>query len=120
MNVLLGAIFASAIADMLMDAAAVLGGQETLRLLAQPLLQSVSGAGIGGSWDWCTAEASLYCIRAIAKAVPSSEDVLLPQVMALLPQLPSHPQLVYTCEYFSPTFIILLSIEFFESKQNMQ
>ncbi|KAH9568191.1 hypothetical protein CY35_03G065200 [Sphagnum magellanicum] len=85
-----------AIADMLMDAAAVLGGQETLRLLAQPLLQSVSGAGIGGSWDWCTAEASLYCIRAIAKAVPSSEDVLLPQVMALLPQLPSHPQLVYT------------------------
>jgi hypothetical protein len=39
MNVLLGAIFASAIADMLMDAAAVLGGQETLRLLAQPLLQ---------------------------------------------------------------------------------
>jgi hypothetical protein len=42
------------------------------------------------------------------------------QVMALLPQLPPHPQLVYTCEYSSPTFIILLSIEFFESKQNMQ
>jgi transportin-3 len=81
MNVLLGATFASAIADMLMDAAAVLGGQETLRLLAQPLLQSVSGGGIGGSWDWRTAEASLYCIRAIAKAVPSSEDVLLPQVV---------------------------------------
>ncbi len=40
--------------------------------------------------------------------------------MALLPQLPPHPQLVYTCEYFSPTFIIFLSIEFFESKQNMQ
>ncbi len=41
----------------------------------------MSGAGIGGSWDWRTAEASLYCIRAIAKAVPSSEDVLLPQVV---------------------------------------
>ena len=31
----------SAVADMLMDAAAVLGGQETLRLLAQPLLQVI-------------------------------------------------------------------------------
>jgi hypothetical protein len=28
-----------AVADMLMDAAAVLGGKETLQLLAQPLLQ---------------------------------------------------------------------------------
>ena len=28
----------SAVADMLMDAAAILGGQETLKMLAQPLL----------------------------------------------------------------------------------
>lgn len=60
MNVLLGAIFASAIADMLMDAAAVLGGQETLRLLAQPLLQVstvllfvVDLAHDFGLCDWC-------------------------------------------------------------------
>jgi len=32
-------VIVSAVADMLMDAAAVLGGQETLRLLTQPLLQ---------------------------------------------------------------------------------
>lgn len=55
MNVLLGATFASAIADMLMDAAAVLGGQETLRLLAQPLLQVSTVllfSSWSGSWLW--------------------------------------------------------------------
>jgi len=40
-----------------------------------------SSVGSGGSWDWRTAEASLYCIRAIAKAVPTSEDTLMPQVI---------------------------------------
>lgn len=85
-----------AVADMLLDAAAVLGGQETLRLLAQPLLQLAASARSGGSWDWRVAEASLYCIRAIAKAVPSSEDSFMPQVFMLLPQLPSQPQLIYT------------------------
>ena len=40
-----------------------------------------SRVGSGGSWDWRTAEASLYCIRAIAKAVPTSEDTLMPQVI---------------------------------------
>jgi transportin-3 len=85
-----------AVADMLIDAAAVLGGQETLRLLAQPLLQLAASARSGGSWDWRQAEASLYCIRAIAKAVPSSEDTFMPQVFMLLPQLPSQPQLIYT------------------------
>ncbi|XP_024389574.1 transportin MOS14 [Physcomitrium patens] len=85
-----------AVADMLMDAAAVLGGQETLRLLAQPLLQLAASARGGGSWDWRAAEASLYCIRAIGKAVPAREDAYMPQVLALLSQLPSQPQLIYT------------------------
>ncbi|KAG0561064.1 hypothetical protein KC19_9G034400 [Ceratodon purpureus] len=85
-----------AVADMLMDAAAVLGGQGTLRLLAQPLLQLAASARSGGSWDWRAAEAALYCIRAIAKAVPVSEDAFMPQVLLLLPQLPAQPQLIYT------------------------
>lgn len=38
------------------------------------------GAEFGNpGWDWRPVEASLYCIRAIAKAVPV-EDTLLPRV----------------------------------------
>jgi len=42
--------------------------------------QLAASARTGGSWDWREAEASLYCIRAIAKAVPASEDAFMPQV----------------------------------------
>ncbi|KAL3676845.1 hypothetical protein R1sor_026793 [Riccia sorocarpa] len=85
-----------AVADMLLDAANVLGGEATLRLLSQPLLQMAASLPNGGSWEWESLEASLYCIRAIAKTVPLSENVILPQIMTLLPQLPPQPQLLYT------------------------
>ncbi|KAG6551513.1 hypothetical protein Mapa_006936 [Marchantia paleacea] len=85
-----------AVADMLLDAAAVLGGDATLRLLSQPLLQMAANVGNGGSWEWRSVEASLYCIRAIAKSVPLSENLILPQVMGILSQLPPQPQLLYT------------------------
>ncbi|KAL2608832.1 hypothetical protein R1flu_027405 [Riccia fluitans] len=85
-----------AVADMLLDAANVLGGETTLRLLSQPLLQMTASLSSGGTWEWEAVEASLYCIRVIAKTVPLSENVILPQIMTLLPQLPPHPQLLYT------------------------
>ncbi|CAM6084292.1 unnamed protein product [Calypogeia fissa] len=85
-----------AVADLLMDAAAVIGGDATLHLLAQPLLETAAGLERGGSWEWKSVEASLYCIRAIAKAVSVTENAILPQVAALLPRLPHQPQLLYT------------------------
>jgi len=48
------------------------------------IFQHAASARTGGSWDWREAEASLYCIRAIAKAVPSSEDTFMPQVTYVL------------------------------------
>ncbi|KAH7433969.1 hypothetical protein KP509_07G095100 [Ceratopteris richardii] len=48
------------------------------------------------SWNWQSVEASLYCIRGIAKVVPRDEATIMPQVMMLLPRLPVHPQLMYT------------------------
>ncbi|GBG59060.1 hypothetical protein CBR_g24406 [Chara braunii] len=85
-----------AIADLLLDAAAVLGGEATVKLLAQPLFQLASAVDDDESWSWQTAEASLYCIRAVAEAVPKSEATILPRIMAMLPTFPKQPQLLYT------------------------
>lgn len=85
-----------AVAEVLMDAAAVLGGEVTLHLLASPLLQSGAVISEDSSRDWQSLEASLYCMRGIAKAVPRNEATIMPRVMMLLPQLPAQHQLLYT------------------------
>lgn len=40
--------------------------------------------------DWQKLEAPLFSLRAMGRMVPSDEDVILPQIMALLVQLPEH------------------------------
>ncbi|KAH7433967.1 hypothetical protein KP509_07G095100 [Ceratopteris richardii] len=85
-----------AVADVLVDAAAVLGGERTLHVLASGLLQGGFMSPEAASWNWQSVEASLYCIRGIAKVVPRDEATIMPQVMMLLPRLPVHPQLMYT------------------------
>lgn len=44
--------------------AGVLGGEEMLQLLTQPLR---AGAANGAELDWRTAEAALYCVRSISR-----------------------------------------------------
>eukprot|EP01018_Ginkgo_biloba_P004333 Gb_28911 [translate_table: standard] len=85
-----------AVGDMLMDAASVLGGESTLKLLSNNFFQAAGTVGNGASWDWRPTEAALYCIRAIARAVPTSEGVIMPQVLSLLSNLPLQPQLLHT------------------------
>lgn len=85
-----------AVADVLVDAALVLGGDAVLKILYMKLIQAVSSCGNGQSNEWCSAEAALYCIRAIADYVPSVEAEVMPQVMSLLPKLPHQPQLLQT------------------------
>lgn len=85
-----------AVGDILMDASSVLGGETTLKILSNSFFQAASTIGNGGSWDWRSAEAALYCIRAISRAVPTSEGAVMPQVMGFLPKLPPQPQLLQT------------------------
>lgn len=85
-----------AVGDILMDASSVLGGETTLKILSNSFFQAASTAGNGGSWDWRSAEAALYCIRAISRAVPMSEGTVMPQVMGFLSKLPPQPQLLQT------------------------
>ncbi|XXG68407.1 hypothetical protein AAC387_Pa06g1499 [Persea americana] len=85
-----------AIEDVLMDAALVLGGDSTLRILFMKLVQAVGNCRNDTVCEWRYAEAALFCIWAIAKSVSVAEAEVLPQVMALLPKLPNQPQLLQT------------------------
>ncbi|XP_012852980.1 PREDICTED: transportin-3 [Erythranthe guttata] len=82
-----------AVADVLIDAALVLGGDATLRILYMKLVEAVSNCG---QTDWRPAEAALYSIRAISDFVPTVDGEVMPQIMSLLPKLPHQPQLLQT------------------------
>ncbi|PIN22652.1 Nuclear transport regulator [Handroanthus impetiginosus] len=85
-----------AVADVLIDAALVLGGDATLRILYMKLIEAVSNCGHGQLTDWRPAEAALYSIRAISDFVSTTDGEVMPQVMSLLPKLPHQPQLLQT------------------------
>ncbi|XP_021761729.1 transportin MOS14-like [Chenopodium quinoa] len=85
-----------AVADVLVDAALVLGGDTVLKILYMKLVQAATSCVNDQSSEWRPAEAALYCIRAVADYVPSVEAEVMPQVMSLLPKLPQHPQLLQT------------------------
>ncbi|XP_041999460.1 transportin MOS14-like isoform X3 [Salvia splendens] len=83
-----------AIADVLIDAALVLDGDATLKILYMKLIEAVRNCGQGQQTDWRPAEAALYSIRAISDYVSNTEGDVMPQIMNLLPQLPHQPQLL--------------------------
>ncbi|XP_031250854.1 transportin MOS14-like [Pistacia vera] len=84
-----------AVADVLIDAASVLGGDATLKILYTKLVEGVACCGNEHS-EWRPAEAALFCIRAISNYVSVIEAEVMPQVMTLLPKLPQQPQLLQT------------------------
>ncbi|XP_011087185.1 transportin MOS14 [Sesamum indicum] len=85
-----------AVADVLIDAALVLGGDAALRILYMKLIEAVSNCGHSQQTDWRPAEAALYSIRAISDFVSNTEGEVMPQIMSLLPKLPHQPQLLQT------------------------
>ena len=50
----------------------------------------------GGTFDWRTAEAALYCVRAVHRCAPLPGDALMMSLFSSLPMLPAVPQLQYT------------------------
>ncbi|CAI9773755.1 unnamed protein product [Fraxinus pennsylvanica] len=85
-----------AVADVLIDAALVLGGDATLRILYVKLVEAVRCFGNNEHADWRPAEAALYGMRAISDYVSVVEGEVMPQVMSLLPKLPHQSQLLQT------------------------
>ncbi|EPS74265.1 hypothetical protein M569_00490, partial [Genlisea aurea] len=85
-----------AVADVLIDAALVLGGDDTLKFLFMKLVEAVDNSKQQNHNDWRPAEAALYSIRAISDYVSPVEGEVMPQIMSLLPKLPYQPQLLQT------------------------
>ncbi|KAL1553533.1 Transportin mos14, variant 2 [Salvia divinorum] len=85
-----------AVADVLIDAALVLGGDATLKFLYMKLIEAVRNCGQGQKTDWRPAEAAFFSIRAISDYVSNTEGDVMPQIMNLLPQLPQQQQLLQT------------------------
>lgn len=92
-----------AVADTLTEAAAVVGGAHALQIIASPLQESLSAAGITSgaetfspNFDWRKVEAALYCVRSISKEPPPPGDPMLVSLLSSLADLPTHPQLLYT------------------------
>ncbi|XP_051116858.1 transportin MOS14 isoform X2 [Andrographis paniculata] len=85
-----------AVADVLIDAALVLGGDATLRILYMKLIEAFRSSEQNQHNDWRPAEAALFNIRAISDFVSLSEGDVMPQIMSLLPKLPHQPQLLQT------------------------
>jgi transportin-3 len=84
-----------AVADVLIDAALILGGDTTLKILYMKLLEANAQTG-NNFQDWRPAEAILFCIWAISNYVSVVEAEVMPQVMALLQNLPQQAQLLQT------------------------
>ena len=80
-----------AAADVLDDAAAVLGPSAVLSLVATPLADAAAAARSGAGFDWRAAEGALFCARAVARAPPPAGDPLLLSLLASLPGLPAGP-----------------------------
>ena len=85
-----------AVGDTLIDCATVLGGGRMLQLLVEPLLELSKQVTAGGQMDWRTAEAALYCVRAVHRCAPLPGDTLMLSLFGSLPALPAAPQLQYT------------------------
>ncbi|KAA8542600.1 hypothetical protein F0562_023752 [Nyssa sinensis] len=84
------------VSDVLIDAALVLGGEATLKILYMKLVEAVASCGNDEHSEWRPAEAALYCIRAISDYVSITEADVMPQIMSLLPKLPHQLQLLQT------------------------
>ncbi|XP_065876754.1 transportin MOS14 isoform X2 [Euphorbia lathyris] len=84
-----------AVADILIDAASVLGGDATLRILYMKLAEG-QACWENGQNEWRPAEAALFCIRAVSNHVSVAESEVMPKIMSLLLELPLQPQLLQT------------------------
>ncbi|KAJ8753575.1 hypothetical protein K2173_022816 [Erythroxylum novogranatense] len=84
-----------AVADVLIDAASVLGGDATLRILYTKLAEAQAFWGNGCN-EWRPAEAALFCIRAISSYVSVAEAEVMPKIMSLFLELTHQPQLLQT------------------------
>ncbi|KAF8399370.1 hypothetical protein HHK36_015235 [Tetracentron sinense] len=95
-----------AVANILTDAASVLGGEATLKILYMKLVKAVGGCRNDEPCEWGPAEAALYCIRAVSNYVPVVETEVMHQHNAMLPCLYASALDVNFVKLLHPTAIV--------------
>ncbi|KAJ3377611.1 Nuclear import receptor [Entophlyctis sp. JEL0112] len=88
--------------DVLKACVLVLGEKEALARPYAILKSFVTDPNLGGSGGaldpsvpWQSIEAPLFALRTIGRNISDSESTVLPAIMSMLPQLPSHPKVRY-------------------------
>ncbi|KAJ3208117.1 Nuclear import receptor, partial [Dinochytrium kinnereticum] len=91
--------FRHKVGDVLKDCVVVLGAQEALSKPYMLLTKySVAGSANGAldpSVPWQNIEAPLFALRTMGEKISDKESNVLPEIMSMLPQLPSHPKVKY-------------------------
>eukprot|EP00457_Paulinella_chromatophora_P001561 gb/GEZN01001563.1/.p1 GENE.gb/GEZN01001563.1/~~gb/GEZN01001563.1/.p1 ORF type:complete len:950 (+),score=163.27 gb/GEZN01001563.1/:108-2957(+) len=85
--------------DILRDCASIMGAERCLKDIFQVLQREARVLQDRWPTAWQGTEASLYCVRMIARQVldvKPPEQLILPQIMRLIPQFGRHEQLQYT------------------------
>ncbi|WOL09630.1 transportin MOS14 [Canna indica] len=85
-----------AVSDVLIDATAILGGEQTLNILSKMLFQALNNQGNDAGFKWQPVEAALFCIQAVSNSISTQESGELHLIMTLLPNLPYEPYLLQT------------------------
>ncbi|KAI8903771.1 armadillo-type protein [Gorgonomyces haynaldii] len=81
--------FRHVMGDVLKDCVRVLG-VDALSIPFNMLSQCFNG-----QHQWQDIEAPLFSLRAMCREIPETESKYVPQIMQMLPQLPSHPKIRY-------------------------
>ncbi|ORX98968.1 ARM repeat-containing protein [Basidiobolus meristosporus CBS 931.73] len=86
--------FRHEIGDVLKDCCYVLGSQETLSRPYSILVKCITDPSFDRS-NWQVIEAPLMSLRSMGAEVDSSENVVVPEIMKILPNLPLHSKIRY-------------------------
>lgn len=80
------------IGDTLKDCCHVLGADRCLRRAYDLIVHAMHGQGPA---RWQDVEAPLFSMRTMGAEVDPRSDTVLPQIMEVIPKLPSHPKIRY-------------------------
>lgn len=83
--------FRHVMGDVLKDCCQIIGEEETLSTCLMKMQTLLSSS----STKWQDVEATLFALRAVGAEVSSTENVVMPQIMQILSQLPNHPKIRY-------------------------
>ncbi|KAF0521261.1 ARM repeat-containing protein [Gigaspora margarita] len=87
--------FRHVMGDVLKDCCLIAGSQECLTKPYTTLAHQLLNPANGNMLEWQQIEAPLFSLRAMGSEIPEEENVVLPQIMQLLQQLPDHPKIRY-------------------------